>query len=166
MEKSRFKLIIAVFIIAILGYISFSGTLMMYCFFSLFVRFRRLNVFRLGCLMESYFGFDFDWKSTLQFLILFTEMVFVLKSIWLWIFSSLWPSMSYETQTPSNNSNQSTQFQVLGVGLSRTGTFSTRIALTKLLGGKCYHGYVASLDGESEFWQKVITGYFVDHFTE
>ena len=65
--------------------------------------------------------------------------------------------MSYETQNTSNNSNQSIQFKVLGVGLSRTGTFSIRIALTKLLGGKCYHGYVADFDGESEFWQKVIT---------
>ena len=45
-------------------------------------------------------------------------------------------------------------FQVIGAGLSRTGTFSTRIALSTLLGGKCYHGYVASLDGEHEFWQR------------
>ena len=47
---------------------------------------------------------------------------------------------------------------LLGVGLSRTGTFSTRIALTKMLGGKCYHGYVSSLDGEPEFWQKAADG--------
>ena len=91
----------------------------------------------------------------------------VLKSVWLWIHSVLWPSLSYEAlqqqqqQQHSNNSVSSipavknhTSFQVIGAGLSRTGTFSTRIALTTLLGGKCYHGYVASLDGEPEFWQK------------
>ena len=52
--------------------------------------------------------------------------------------------------------------QVIGVGLSRTGTFSTRIALTTLLGGKCYHGYVASLDGEPEFWKKAADGLMTD----
>ena len=31
-------------------------------------------------------------------------------------------------------------FLVLGVGLPRTGTMSLRVALTRLLGGKCYHG--------------------------
>ena len=86
----------------------------------------------------------------------------IIKSVWLWIHSVLWPSMSYEA-LPKNIINSTDQFQfqsqnhtfqVIGAGLSRTGTFSTRIALTQLLGGKCYHGYVASLDGEPEFWQK------------
>ncbi len=79
----------------------------------------------------------------------------VLKSLWLWIHSVLWPSMSYEAVP---DLNLTSHFQVIGTGLSRTGTFSTRIALTKLLGGKCYHGYVASLDGEPEFWQKASNG--------
>jgi hypothetical protein len=92
----------------------------------------------------------------------------VLKSVWLWIHSVLWPSYTYEAVggssslnlTSSTNNNNS--FQVLGVGLSRTGTFSTRIALTSLLGGKCYHGYVSSLDGEPEFWQRASNGLLTD----
>lgn len=74
------------------------------------------------------------------------------KSVWIWIHSVLWPSYSYESEL------QKAQFQVIGAGLSRTGTFSTRIALTTLLGGKCYHGYVASLDGEPQFWDKAAKG--------
>ena len=82
----------------------------------------------------------------------------VLTKVWLWIHSVLWPSMTYEAP----NTNHSVNFQVIGVGLSRTGTFSTRIALTTLLGGKCYHGYVASLDGEPEFWKKAADGLMTD----
>ena len=84
----------------------------------------------------------------------------MLKSVWILVHSILWPSMSYETPntTESINSNTSLHFQVIGAGLSRTGTFSTRIALTSLLGGKCYHGYVASLDGEPDFWQRAANG--------
>ena len=84
----------------------------------------------------------------------------MLKSVWILVHSILWPSMSYETTetTESIYSNTSLHFQVIGAGLSRTGTFSTRIALTSLLGGKCYHGYVASLDGEPDFWQRAATG--------
>ena len=82
----------------------------------------------------------------------------VLTKLWLWIHSVLWPTMTYETP----NTNQSVNFQVIGVGLSRTGTLSTRIALTTLLGGKCYHGYVASLDGEPEFWKEAADGLMTD----
>merc|ERR1711860_350928 len=84
----------------------------------------------------------------------------MLKSVWILVHSILWPSMSYESTetTESIHSNTSLHFQVIGAGLSRTGTFSTRIALTSLLGGKCYHGYVASLDGEPDFWQRAATG--------
>jgi len=83
----------------------------------------------------------------------------IIKSVWLWIHSVLWPSMSYEALPSKNHLHsqerfQNHTFQVIGAGLSRTGTFSTRIALTSLLGGKCYHGYVASLDGEPEFWKQ------------
>merc|ERR1711983_553330 len=88
----------------------------------------------------------------------------MLKSVWILVHSILWPSMSYETPntTESINSNTSLHFQVIGAGLSRTGTFSTRIALTSLLGGKCYHGYVASLDGEPDFWQRAANGVLSD----
>ena len=62
----------------------------------------------------------------------------MLKSVWILVHSILWPSMSYENSdqqtTESSNSNNSLKFQVIGAGLSRTGTFSTRIALTTLLG--------------------------------
>ena len=86
----------------------------------------------------------------------------MLKSVWILVHSILWPSLSYESSNQetneSSNSNNSLHFQVIGAGLSRTGTFSTRIALTTLLGGKCYHGYVASLDGEPDFWLKAARG--------
>ena len=96
-------------------------------------------------------------KVFLEFFL--SDIMLMLKSVWLWIQAVLWPSMSYETQNGlTQASNESVHFQVLGVGLSRTGTFSTRIALTKMLGGKCYHGYVSSLDGEPEFWQKAADG--------
>merc|ERR1712218_254404 len=34
------------------------------------------------------------------------------------------------------------ELKVIGAGLSRTGTLSTRAALEELLGGSCYHGVV------------------------
>lgn len=34
------------------------------------------------------------------------------------------------------------EFMVIGAGLSRTGTLSTRVALEHLLEGPCYHGFV------------------------
>jgi hypothetical protein len=37
---------------------------------------------------------------------------------------------------------------VIGAGLSRTGTLSTRAALQQLLGGRCYHGAVPVLERE------------------
>jgi len=36
----------------------------------------------------------------------------------------------------------SKELKVIGAGLSRTGTLSTRAALEELLGGACYHGVV------------------------
>ena len=83
----------------------------------------------------------------------------LIKSVWLWIHSVLFPSYTYEANSPTSTNggrlnlhgqNATSEFQVIGAGLSRTGTFSTRIALTSLLGGKCYHGYVGSLDGQIE----------------
>ena len=41
---------------------------------------------------------------------------------------------------------------MIGVGLSRTGTISTRLALAKLLGGKIYHGYESDMDDRADFW--------------
>jgi hypothetical protein len=51
---------------------------------------------------------------------------------------------------------------LIGAGLPRTGTFSTRLALERLLGGKCYH--MVTLMGTSgqeserhtEFWEKAM----------
>ena len=51
-------------------------------------------------------------------------------------------------------------FVVLGAGLPRTGTLSSRAALSQLLGGPCYHmvdvftGSSATLD----FWNKAMEG--------
>mmetsp|Transcript_13867 Transcript_13867/g.15335 ORF Transcript_13867/g.15335 Transcript_13867/m.15335 type:complete len:264 (+) Transcript_13867:43-834(+) len=51
-------------------------------------------------------------------------------------------------------------FKVLGVGLPRTGTVSTKVALEHLYRGKCYHMFEALLGGIShlEFWRKVDEG--------
>jgi len=38
--------------------------------------------------------------------------------------------------------SSSRELKVIGAGLSRTGTLSTRAALEELLGGACYHGVV------------------------
>ena len=93
----------------------------------------------------------------------------LLSSVWFWISSILWPS-SYERSSfnafnsnNSDNSNVSNRtFHVIGAGLQRTGTFSTRIALSKLLGGKCYHGFVGSMESEPEFWLRAARGNVTD----
>ena len=41
------------------------------------------------------------------------------------------------------------------MGLSRTGTLSTRLALAKLLGGKIYHGYESDMDDRAHFWLRL-----------
>lgn len=74
-------------------------------------------------------------------------------SIWVWVNSVLWPS--YEQNAPITGGNLThlgEGFHLIGAGLSRTGTLSTRIALATLLGGKVYHGFVSTLDDEHDFW--------------
>lgn len=91
----------------------------------------------------------------------------LLSSVWIWINSVLRPS-SFESDAlrrfNANSSNvQPNDFYLIGAGLQRTGTFSTRIALTRLLGGKCFHGFIGSMDEEgSEFWVRAAYGRVTD----
>ena len=51
--------------------------------------------------------------------------------------------MSEETRDGKDESNPDEEgLLVIGAGLSRTGTLSTRMALQHLLGAPCYHGSV------------------------
>ena len=79
----------------------------------------------------------------------------LLSSIWFWISSLFWPS--YEKGLLPVDANR-TQFTLIGAGLQRTGTFSTRIALSKLLKGKCYHGFTGSMGGDDDFWLEAAHG--------
>ena len=67
-----------------------------------------------------------------------------LTSIYVWVTTVLFPPV---IQPSVNNT-----IKVIGVGLSRTGTLSTRLALAKLLGGKIYHGYESDMDDRADFW--------------
>ena len=51
-------------------------------------------------------------------------------------------------------------FVVIGAGLPRTGTLSTRAALNHLLEGACYHMADVMNGGKdvSEFWSKALAG--------
>ena len=57
---------------------------------------------------------------------------------------------------PDMGMKKKDSFVVIGAGLPRTGTLSTRTALIQLLGGKCYHMQdVFEGDQETlEFWTK------------
>jgi len=68
-----------------------------------------------------------------------------LTSIWVWVNTVLFPPVPFPS--PTNSS-----LHVIGVGLSRTGTLSTRLALGKLLGGKIYHGFESDMDDKADFW--------------
>ena len=68
-----------------------------------------------------------------------------LKSIWVWVSTVLFPPVEFDP--PANST-----VRVIGVGLSRTGTLSTRLALGQLLGGKIYHGFESDLDDKADFW--------------
>ena len=68
-----------------------------------------------------------------------------LTSIWVWVSTVLFPPVPFEA--PANST-----LRVIGVGLSRTGTLSTRLALGKLLGGKIYHGFESDMDDIVLFW--------------
>lgn len=51
-------------------------------------------------------------------------------------------------------------FVVIGAGLPRTGTLSTRAALYHLLDGACYHMAEVYREGQEEavFWKKALDG--------
>ena len=61
--------------------------------------------------------------------------------------------------------------QVIGAGNARTGTTSLKLALERLLGGRCHHmieilkdhsqmpGWTAAIDGESRDWDTLLSGY-------
>ena len=68
-----------------------------------------------------------------------------LTSVWVWLSTVLFPPVPFEA--PANSS-----LRMIGVGLSRTGTLSTRLALGKLLGGKIYHGFESDMDDRADFW--------------
>ena len=55
-------------------------------------------------------------------------------------------------------------FVVIGVGLPRTGTSSLRVALEKLLHGRCYHTrrMVKGALKDTRHWRKVLTGEISD----
>ena len=56
---------------------------------------------------------------------------------------------------PSNE-----DFVLIGAGLPRTGTLSTRIALSIVLDGPCYHmtDVFESQNADAEFWQQALEG--------
>lgn len=70
-----------------------------------------------------------------------------LTSIYVWVTTVLFPPV-----TPPLDPAANITMRVIGVGLSRTGTMSTRLALAKLLGGKIYHGYESDMDDRADFW--------------
>lgn len=50
-------------------------------------------------------------------------------------------------------------FVVIGAGLPRTGTLSTRAALNHLLDGACYHMVdVFTRKSEAQFWKRALRG--------
>ena len=57
--------------------------------------------------------------------------------------------------------SKKSEFLILGCGLPRTGTMSLKIALEKLLGGKCYHmteAYGDKTGEHAEFWTRFCDG--------
>jgi len=53
--------------------------------------------------------------------------------------------------------------QVVGAGLGRTGTNSLKLALERLLGGRCYHMYeAAGRDQDTPVWHAAVRGAPVD----
>merc|ERR1711892_1114478 len=97
----------------------------------------------MGSVLQTFSGLPFN---ILIFLIPDAQRpTMFLTSIWVWVSTVLFPPVPFEA--PSNSS-----LRVIGVGLSRTGTLSTRLALGKLLGGKIYHGFESDLDDRADFW--------------
>lgn len=52
--------------------------------------------------------------------------------------------------------------RVVGAGLGRTGTMSLKLALEKLLGGRCYHMMEVGAAGHVEAWYRAAIGESVD----
>jgi hypothetical protein len=53
--------------------------------------------------------------------------------------------------------------RVIGAGLGRTGTLSLKLALDRLLGGPCYHGFELFKHPEQlQFWERALDGYAPD----
>src|SRR5436305_2670323 len=53
--------------------------------------------------------------------------------------------------------------RVVGAGLGRTGTNSLKVALERLLGGRCYHMYeLIERPGDTEHWERAAAGTTVD----
>jgi hypothetical protein len=49
--------------------------------------------------------------------------------------------------------------RVVGAGLGRTGTNSLKVALERLLGGRCYHMLeLIGRPGDTEYWERAATG--------
>lgn len=48
--------------------------------------------------------------------------------------------------------------RVIGSGLGRTGTMSLKLALERLLGGRCYHMAETSADGHVDTWRRAALG--------
>jgi hypothetical protein len=50
-------------------------------------------------------------------------------------------------------------FQIIGAGLSRTGTLASRLALSQLLKGNIYHGFISSTtEDQPDFWLQAAEG--------
>jgi hypothetical protein len=53
--------------------------------------------------------------------------------------------------------------RVVGAGLGRTGTYSLKVALERLLGGRCYHMYeLIRRPGDTERWERAAAGTTVE----
>jgi sulfotransferase family protein len=53
--------------------------------------------------------------------------------------------------------------RVVGAGLGRTGTASLKVALERLLGGRCYHMIeLIERPGDTEYWERAAAGETVD----
>lgn len=48
--------------------------------------------------------------------------------------------------------------QIVGSGLGRTGTMSLKLALEKLLGGRCYHMLEVGAEGHVDVWHEAANG--------
>jgi hypothetical protein len=49
--------------------------------------------------------------------------------------------------------------RVVGAGLGRTGTNSLKVALERLLGGRCYHMFeLIERPGDTEQWERAVSG--------